>query len=80
MPFFVELLYNDKPLIELALSSISNLIIIPIQDYLNLNNEIGRINTPSTKTGNWVWRIDSNYKTTQLINKIKKLSIKYNLC
>ena len=68
---------TDK-LIELALSSISNLVIIPIQDYLSLNNEEGRINTPSTKTGNWVWRIDNNYKTTKLINKIKKLTIKYN--
>ena len=68
---------TDK-LIELALSSISNLVIIPIQDYLNLTNDEGRINTPSTKIGNWVWRIDNNYKTTKLINKIKKLSIKYN--
>lgn len=70
---------TDK-LIELALSSISNLVVIPIQDYLNLKNDEGRINTPSTKTGNWVWRIDSYYKTTQLINKIKKLTIKYNRC
>ena len=74
---FRNKLKTDK-LIELALSSISNLVIIPIQDYLNLTNDEGRINTPSTKTGNWVWRIDNNYKTTKLVNKIKKLTIKYN--
>lgn len=74
---FRNKLKTDK-LIELALSSISNLVIIPIQDYLNLTNDEGRINTPSTKTNNWVWRIDKSYIETKLINKIKKLTVKYN--
>ena len=35
-------------IIELALDSIANLAVIPMQDYLELSNEEGRMNTPST--------------------------------
>ena len=53
-------------LIEFAFNSIANLAIVPMQDYLLLSNEEGRMNTPSTATGNWSWRIDPKYNTAKL--------------
>ncbi len=65
-------------LIHLAFTSIANLAIIPMQDYLELTNEEGRMNTPSVAEGNWVWRIDKDYQTDSLIKKIKEITIKTN--
>jgi len=42
--------------IRLALSSVADLAVIPIQDYLELGGE-ARINLPSTLGGNWIWRM-----------------------
>ena len=63
-------------LIEFALNSKANLSIIPIQDYLELTNEEGRMNTPSVAEGNWTWRINEDYNNQDLISKIKNLTIK----
>lgn len=53
----------DKPvndcvwgLIRTALSSVADLAVIPIQDYLCLDNE-ARMNAPSTLGLNWKWRL-----------------------
>ena len=68
--------YTDVyALIYLALSSIANLSIIPIQDYLCLSNEEGRINTPSIAYGNWTFKLDDNYITTSLKEKIKNITL-----
>ena len=53
-------------LIECALRSIANLAIVPMQDYLQLTNEQGRMNTPATAEGNWSWRISPRYNTAKL--------------
>ena len=53
-------------LIECALRSIANLAIVPMQDYLQLTNEEGRMNTPATAEGNWSWRISPRYNTAKL--------------
>jgi 4-alpha-glucanotransferase len=42
-------------LIRLALSSIAELAIIPLQDILGLGSE-SRMNTPAQVQGNWCWR------------------------
>jgi 4-alpha-glucanotransferase len=60
-------------LIRLALSSVADLAIIPIQDYLGLGNE-ARINKPSTVGDNWKWRLLENEITEELVGKIKKLT------
>lgn len=65
-------------LIEFAFNSIANLVIIPIQDYLELTNEEGRMNTPSTSVGNWVYRIDNNYNNEELKSKIRDITIRTN--
>ena len=62
-------------MIYLALSSTANLSIIPIQDYLCLTNEEGRMNTPSTASGNWTYRLSNRYNTNSLKEKIKTITI-----
>ena len=52
--------------IECALRSIANLAIVPMQDYLQLTNEEGRMNIPATSEGNWSWRISPRYNTAKL--------------
>ena len=60
--------------IELAMSSRANLAVIPMQDYLELTNEEGRMNTPSVADGNWNWRLSKRYRTKSLTKKIKDMT------
>ena len=46
----------SKKMIRLAMSSIADICIIPMQDLLN-KDEHARLNTPSTTAGNWEWRM-----------------------
>ena len=52
-------------MIRIALASIANYTIIPLQDYLGLGEE-ARINTPSTAEGNWTYRIKKEYISDEL--------------
>lgn len=63
-------------LIRIAQSSAANFCIIPIQDYLCLDNQ-ARINTPSTVGKNWKWRITQKQLSKKLAAKIKKYSVVY---
>ena len=67
-----------QALIAFAMSSRANLAMVPIQDYLELSNEAGRMNVPSTAQGNWSWRLDANYATPRLIRKITRLTRENN--
>ena len=60
--------------IEFAFRSIANLAIVPIQDYLELSNEEGRMNTPATAEGNWGFRISPRYNTKKLREKVWTLT------
>jgi 4-alpha-glucanotransferase len=60
-------------LIKLALSSVANLAIIPVQDCLGLG-ESTRMNRPATIKGNWQWRLNTGQLTPQISKKIAKLS------
>lgn len=68
--------HRTYDLIEFALRSCANLTMVPLQDYLNLSNEEGRMNIPATAQGNWAWRVSSRYNTPQLREKILALAIK----
>lgn len=63
-------------LIRGALSSISDVAIICMQDYLELDSS-ARMNTPSTNSGNWQWRIKKEALTKELCEKIKKMTLLY---
>jgi 4-alpha-glucanotransferase len=60
-------------LIRLALSSIANQAIIPLQDVLGLGNE-ARMNFPSIAEGNWEWRYQSEILTEELGDRLKMLT------
>ena len=62
--------------IELALRSPANLAIVAMQDYLELTNDEGRMNTPSIASGNWTYRLSPRYRTRALTEKIKNMNIK----
>lgn len=65
-------------LIGLAMGSQANLAMVTMQDYLELDNENGRMNIPSTAQGNWSWRLDQAYATPALKNKIIRMTRKNN--
>lgn len=50
-------------------SSVAEISIAPIQDFLNLGNE-ARFNLPSTLGENWVWRLDKNSINKELAKKV----------
>ncbi|MHC5613517.1 MAG: 4-alpha-glucanotransferase [Nostoc sp.] len=60
-------------LIRLALSSIANQAIIPLQDILGLGNE-ARMNFPSVAEGNWEWRYQAAGLTEELGDRLKVLT------
>ncbi len=62
--------------IQVALSSVADTTIIPMQDYLGLGNE-ARINMPSSFGKNWEWRMKKGACTQELAARIKELAIIY---
>ena len=63
-------------LIEFAFRSKANLAMVPMQDYLLLSNEKGRMNEPATATGNWAWRLKPGYDREKLRNQILDLTVR----
>ncbi len=55
---------------RLAVSSVADTAIIPMQDYLRLGAE-ARINVPSTPSGNWSWRMLKDAIPDGLADRIK---------
>lgn len=62
--------------IRMAQASTANTCIIPLQDYLHLDNK-ARMNHPSTLGGNWCWRVKSGQITKKLSATIKELTVLY---
>jgi len=65
-------------LIEFAFESRANLAMVPLQDYLLLSNEQGRMNEPATAVGNWTWRVSPRYNTRKLRKQILELTERTN--
>ncbi len=67
--------FNNPPegmpwmLIRQAMSSVSNTVIAPWQDYLGLNGE-HRMNTPGTRGGNWQWRFTWSQVHEGLVERV----------
>ena len=59
-----------------GMSSVADLFICQIQDYLGLGNE-ATINNPGT-LGNWTWRVLKKQLNDDLAKKIAKLTYAYN--
>ena len=65
--------------IRLAMGSVADLCIIPMQDYLGLGSE-ARINYPSTLGNNWKWRMKKDAFTDELAEKIRRVTKLYARC
>ncbi len=63
--------------IRTAFSSVSDLCIIPAQDYLELG-QAGRMNFPGTTGNNWTWRAEPGVFTDELAQKIYRLTKVYD--
>jgi malto-oligosyltrehalose synthase/4-alpha-glucanotransferase len=66
-----------KAMVLMAYSSIAELLIIPLQDILGLD-ESSRINTPSTVNDNWSWRLSKEALTEEVQERLLELVIRYN--
>jgi 4-alpha-glucanotransferase len=60
-------------LIRLAMSSVSDLAIIQLQDLLGLDTE-ARMNAPSQQLGNWGWRYSSDALTDELRERLRYMT------
>lgn len=65
-----------RGLVRLALSSVADLCIIPVQDYLLLDNS-ARINYPSSLGGNWCWRLREGQIGEGTMESIRQLTTLY---
>lgn len=65
-----------EDLITLVMRSVANLCIIPMQDYLGLDNS-ARINQPSTLGKNWRWRLKKGQFTKKLQKEMLDLATRY---
>lgn len=63
-------------LIRAALASVAQVAIIPMADWLECDSR-GRINTPGTSTGNWIWRFDQGALNQALSTHIASLVMTY---
>jgi 4-alpha-glucanotransferase len=60
-------------MIRLALASVGNLAIVPLQDVLGLGQE-ARMNYPGKPEGNWQWRYVADLLTTELVGRLREIT------
>ena len=58
-------------MIKAALASVADTVILTMQDLLNLGSE-ARINTPSTPSGNWVFRLPGDYAERVNVSELRE--------
>jgi 4-alpha-glucanotransferase len=63
-------------MIRLALASVADLAIVPVQDVLGLGTE-ARMNRPGTESGNWTWRLAPGALTPAHARRLRDLSETY---
>lgn len=66
---------KTNALIDYAFMSKADTVIIPLQDFLNLDNK-SRMNIPATLGDNWEWRISEKQLNEKLIDYINLLTKK----
>lgn len=62
-----------------AYASVSDIAIIPMQDVLGLDNR-ARMNTPSTASQNWCWRMSPTDLSHCLADELHRLAVLYGRC
>ncbi|MGD9364491.1 MAG: 4-alpha-glucanotransferase [Desulfobacteraceae bacterium] len=66
----------SRAMIRLAMMSVADTAIIPMQDLLGLGAE-ARMNDPSKAKGNWLWRLDKDPMTKKLTGRLRKMTETY---
>lgn len=64
-------------LIKVAMNSIANTVILPMQDILGLGEE-ARMNIPATTSGNWKWRLLPEQLNPSLTQSLLDITKTYN--
>ena len=65
-------------LIQMALASVADLAILPLQDILGLDDR-ARMNDPSVNAGNWRWRYESSQMLTpQICDRLLEMTQLYS--
>jgi 4-alpha-glucanotransferase len=64
-------------LIRLALGSVADTAILPLQDLLALGSD-ARMNRPGQPEGNWTWRYHAEQLTPELAARLRQLTELYN--
>ena len=68
---------NIWGMIRGAMSSVSKLCIVQMQDYLELGGE-ARMNFPGTlSASNWTWRAQAGFASAQMANRIREITVRY---
>ncbi len=62
-----------QELIRLVMMSVADTVIFPMQDVLGLGAE-ARMNYPSTRKGNWEWRLSPELLTPQVAEKLREMT------
>ena len=63
-------------LIRLAMMSVADTVMVPLQDILGLGAE-SRMNRPGTDTGNWRWRLEKDQISPLVIEKLGDMTEVY---
>ncbi len=63
-----------RELVRLAMGSVADMVIIPMQDILGLG-EKSRMNLPSSVRGNWEWRLRRRQMSGPLIKKLANITL-----
>jgi len=63
-------------MIRLALMSVADLAVVPVQDLLGLDSR-ARMNRPGTARGNWEWRLPAGALTDALARRLRDLLAAY---
>jgi len=69
----------DKGVIRGGMSSVADLFIAQMQDYLELSGS-ARINVPGTVENNWCWRMNRGALSENLAKNIAKITARYERC
>ncbi|RJQ49766.1 MAG: 4-alpha-glucanotransferase [Nitrospiraceae bacterium] len=63
-------------IIRLAMMSVADMVIIPMQDFLGLG-EKERMNLPASSEGNWEWRLLPEQISTSVVKKLSEMTMIY---
>lgn len=63
-------------MIRLALASVADMAVIPMQDLMDLGNE-ARMNFPSKESGNWQWRYTKNMLSYVITYRLREMAELY---